>query len=191
MSSLVADGSLQPGESSSLQTIGFFVPGRWQFTYDLVFFATLNQAPRMATVPDVEAISGHLYVYDVGGFDADGDELTFSLAAAPAGMAVTSATGRITWSPTSTDVGTHTVIVQVEDGRGGSTHQRYDLSVIEPPPNRPPLFASLPVVSAHVNTPYSYQATAEDPDGDPLTYSLGEAVTTAVVVTNSSFECRS
>ncbi len=90
MSSLVADGSLPPGESSSLQTIGFFVPGRAQFTYDLVFFATLNQAPRMATVPDVEAISGHLYVYDVGGFDADGDELTFSLVAAPAGMAVTS-----------------------------------------------------------------------------------------------------
>ncbi len=82
------------------------------------------------------------------------------------------------------------MIVQVDDGRGGSTHQRYDLSVIEPPPNRPPLFTSLPVVSAHVNTPYSYQATAEDPDGDPLTYSLGEAVTTTVVVTNSSFEAQ-
>ena len=64
------------------------------------------------------------------------------------------------------------------------------LSAIGPPPNRPPLFTSLPVVDANVNTPYSYQATAEDPDGDPLTYSLGEAVTTAVVVTNSSFEAQ-
>ena len=78
------------------------MPGRRQFTYDLVFFAGLNQAPRITTVPDVEALSGHSYVYDVDATDPEGDALTFSLGAAPAGMSVVADTGQMTWSPTST-----------------------------------------------------------------------------------------
>src|SRR5262249_23171163 len=76
MSSLVSGGSLRPGDSSGLQTISFLDPGRAQFTYDLVFFAGVNQAPRITTVPDVEAISGQPYVYDVDAADPDGDALT-------------------------------------------------------------------------------------------------------------------
>src|SRR5205807_4314942 len=172
MSSLVTGGKLRPGDSSGLQTISFFDPSRVQFTYDLVFFAGVNQAPRITTVPDLEALSGHTYVYDVQATDPDGDAPTFSLQAAPSGMSVVSGTGRITWSPTSADLGTQAVIVQVDDGRGGSTQQRYVLSVIEPPPNRPPLFTSTPVVDSQVNTAYVYQAQASDADDDPLTFSL-------------------
>src|SRR5262249_47218922 len=40
------------------------------------------------------------------------------------------------------------------------------------PPNRPPLFTSTPVVDGNVNVAYRYQATARDPDGDTLTFSL-------------------
>jgi hypothetical protein len=152
MSSLVAGGSLRPGDSSGLQTVSFFAPNRAHFTYDLVFFAGVNQVPRITTVPDVEALGGHTYVYDVGATDPDGDALTFSLVAAPAGMAAAADTGRITWSPTAADLGTQTVIVQADDGRGGSTQQRYVLSVIEAPPNRAPLFTSTPVVDAQVST---------------------------------------
>jgi hypothetical protein len=65
MSQLVV--SLQPGESTSLRSIRFFVPNRTQFTYNLVFFATLNQAPRITTVPDVETLSDDSYAYDLGG----------------------------------------------------------------------------------------------------------------------------
>ena len=85
MSSLVAGGSLHPGESSGLQTIGFFVPGRRQFTYDLVFFAGLNQAPRITTVPDVEALSGHSYVYDVDATDPEGDAADVFARGGPGG----------------------------------------------------------------------------------------------------------
>jgi RHS repeat-associated protein len=172
ISSLVTGRILRPGDSSGLQTISFLVPDRARFTYDLVFFAGLNQAPRFTTVPDVEAISGHPYAYDVSAADPDGDALTFSLVSAPAGMTVAADTGRITWGPTGADMGTQTVIVQVDDGRGGSTQQRYALSVIAPPPNRPPVFTSVPAVDGSVSTAYSYQARAADPDDDPLTFSV-------------------
>src|SRR5262249_18713937 len=40
------------------------------------------------------------------------------------------------------------------------------------PANHPPVFTSTPVTQASVGAAYSYQATAADPDGDPLTYQL-------------------
>ena len=39
-------------------------------------------------------------------------------------------------------------------------------------PNRLPVFTSTPVVDANVNTPYTYQARAVDPDGDSLKFTL-------------------
>ncbi len=39
-------------------------------------------------------------------------------------------------------------------------------------PNASPTITSTPPTTARVNTPYSYQMTATDSDGDPLTYSL-------------------
>jgi len=172
LSSLVTGGSLQPGDSSGLETISFFAPHRTGFTYDLVFFAAVNQAPRITTAPDVEAISGHTYVYDVDATDPDEDTLTFSLAAGPAGMEVSADTGRLTWTPTTADLGPQTVIVQADDGRGGVVQQHYALSVTEPPPNRPPVFTSVPPVAAQVNTEYRYHAQAKDSDADQLSFSL-------------------
>jgi choice-of-anchor A domain-containing protein/RHS repeat-associated protein len=40
------------------------------------------------------------------------------------------------------------------------------------PGNQPPVFTSTAPTQASVGTPYSYQATASDPDGDPLTFRL-------------------
>jgi RHS repeat-associated protein len=171
-STLVADGVLSPTGASDPRGITFFDPNRVQFTYDLVFLGHLNQAPRVTSVPDVEALAGKAYTYPVTATDPDGDPLTFSLVTRPNGMTINPGTGVITWTPTAADLGTPDVRVRVEDGRGGSAEQHYALSVITPPPNRPPVFTSVPVVSANVGTAYAYPATASDPDGDPLTFSL-------------------
>jgi RHS repeat-associated protein len=39
------------------------------------------------------------------------------------------ALGRLRWNPTTSNVGTHTVVLTVSDGNGGSQQQQYDLSV--------------------------------------------------------------
>src|SRR5262249_18417130 len=124
------------------------------------------------TVPETEALVGHPYSYTAGATDPDGDSLTFSLVVGPTGMTINAASGQITWSPTSSDLGTNDVTILVDDGRGGSARQHYLLSAITPPPNRPPIFTSVPVTTAYVNTPYTYDANATDPDNDGLTFSL-------------------
>jgi len=98
--------------------------------------------------------------------------VTFSLLSGPTGMTVDAASGTVSWSPASSDVGNATVALRVDDGHGGSVEQDYTLSVINPPPDRPPVFTSSPVVDANVNAPYAYQAQATDPDSDPLTFSV-------------------
>ena len=73
------------------------------------------------------------YVYDVDATDPDLDTLTYSLVTGPDGMQIDPASGVVTWTPTSLDVGLHTVKVRVEDGHGGADEQEYQLEVVEQP----------------------------------------------------------
>ena len=84
MSSLVPGGSLRPGDASGLQTISFFAPARGQFTYDLVFFAAVNQAPHASRQCRCGVARALLRLRCRRGTDPDGDALTFSLVAGPA-----------------------------------------------------------------------------------------------------------
>lgn len=152
--------TLEPGESSGVRTLEFFTPSRQQFTYDLVFLGRLNDDPVVTTVPDIEAVAGRPYEYDVDALDVNDDDLRYSLAVYPQGMSINANTGTISWTPTLTDVASQMVIVIVEDGRGGVAQQRYALSTIQPPPNRPPVFTSTPVVGANLDAEYRYAPEA-------------------------------
>jgi RHS repeat-associated protein len=163
---------VQPGDVTGTQTVSFFNPGRVPFTYDLVVLAALNQPPAFTSQPNTEAIPGVPYVYQAAAADNDHDPLTFSLLSGPAGMAVEPATGKVTWSPQQGDLGNQAVALRVDDGRGATAEQDFTLPVTVAPPNQPPVFTSTPVVDGNVNTAYTYQATARDLDGDPLTFAV-------------------
>jgi RHS repeat-associated protein len=169
--SLVTGGRLSPTETTGTLSLSFFDPNRSQFSYDLVFFGILNRPPEITSVPGVEALVGRAYQYDVNATDPDMDTLHFSLVTARPEMSIDSGTGLISWTPAEDEKGNGDVTVRVDDGRGGTAEQHYIVTVIDPPPNRPPYFTSSPVVAANVNVPYTYQATAKDPDNDPLTFS--------------------
>ncbi len=55
-----------------------------------------------------------LYTYDVEATDGDGDILTYSLTSNPGGMTIDSATGVITWTPTT--FGDYNVGLEASDG---------------------------------------------------------------------------
>ncbi len=172
LSALVPGGKLGAGETTDSRTVAFDDPNGIPFTYDLVFLAELNRPPQFTSTPKVQAVAGSAYVYDATAADPDNDPLTFSLLSGPSGMTVGAASGTVTWSPASADVGNAAIALLVDDGHGGSAEQDFTLSVINPPPDRPPVFTSTPIVSASVSAPYIYQATASDPDDDPLTFAV-------------------
>lgn len=182
---LLVEGQLNPEGVSASQTLVFANPDQVQFTYELEILADLNQIPVIESNPVApgqtlaEGIIGQPYTYQVQATDADGDDLTYQLLSGPTGMTIDAQTGLIEWSPDflpatdpNTPVGHHAIQVAVSDGRGGTTQQSYTLSITEPPPNRPPLFTSDPVVDAYINQLYQYDANAIDPDNDNLTFNL-------------------
>ncbi len=174
---LLNNGKLDPGQNSGSKTLSFFNPQEIQFDYELVFLAQLNAPPEFITTPNTEAIAGQEYQYQAQAKDPDEDPLTYNLVNAPKGMSINTQTGGITWTPETEGLGNYRISIEALDGRGGVTNQEYTLSVIEAPPNRPPIFTSTPIVDARVNRDYQYQAIATDPDGNDLTYSLIQAPT--------------
>ena len=179
----LTDGQVNPGDSTGVGTIEFFNSGRSQFTYDLVVLADLNDSPTITSDPLVpgrdvaEAVAGIPFEYQVTAIDPNDDTLTYELIIGPEGLTLDAETGLVTWLPSDlpadaegTDVGNHSVVVQVSDGRGGVDLQSFTLATIELPPNRPPIFTNDPEVDAYINQLYRHDADAIDPDGDPISF---------------------
>ncbi|NIR29050.1 MAG: hypothetical protein GWN84_06985, partial [Gammaproteobacteria bacterium] len=134
------------------------------------FSVEVNQPPVITSIPVTTAMVGIPYRYEVEAEDADNDPLTFALTTAPVGMDLEDpASGVITWTPSKE--GKATVVVRVEDGRGGADSQSYDIAV-GPPPNRPPELESIGDQTVTVGRTVVIELSATDPDGDPLGFSV-------------------
>lgn len=148
--SLVSGGQLNPGEQTGFDTLSFLNPDGNQFEFELAVLAQLNRTPEISSSPPLEALVDKLYSYSPQVDDADNDAIAFSLVAAPDGMTIDGATGLIEWTPVAADEGTHTIVLQADDGRGGAAEQSFTLTVRADVPNRPPIFTSEPPVDATV-----------------------------------------
>ncbi len=134
----------------------------------------VNDAPSFTTTPPTTATEDALYTYDADAADEDGGPLTYSLLSAPAGMAINSATGIISWTPTNDDVGVNTVVIQVSDGFGGFATQTFTITVANQN-DVPILVEPLPDVTFDEDpiTPvlgFDLDLYFGDPDDDTLTY---------------------
>ncbi len=132
--------------------------------------SSVNYSPSISSTPPTEAYVDDVYTYAVHTTDPEGDSLSFSMAGPPA-MTIDPTTGLIQWTPTSTDVGVHSLVVVVSDGRLVG-RQTFDLEVIAGTPNAAPNITSRPTFLATVDQPYEYQLVASDPEGDAISYDL-------------------
>lgn len=108
------------------------------------------------------------YHYPARAIDPEGDQLTFRLVAGPDGAVMDAQTGIITWIPRMP--GVYSFEIAASDGRGGVASQCFDVTVDLGGPNEIPVVTSLPLEVATVLRPYHYLVTAENSDGDPLSF---------------------
>jgi hypothetical protein len=92
--------------------------------------APINHAPTITSTQITTATVDALYTYDVNATDSDGDTLTYSLTTNPTGMTIDSATGVISWTPNSSQIGDNDVTVEVSDGEK-STTQSFTVKVYD------------------------------------------------------------
>jgi RHS repeat-associated protein len=102
-----------------------YAPGRFGFyneSQEGVRYSGFTRAP----------LAEPTYVYATSAVDPDADPLTFSLRTGPLGMQVDRRTGVIQWRPAYSQLGSHPVVVEVADGRGGVGVQEFMVCVLPP-----------------------------------------------------------
>lgn len=109
--------------------------------FDLTINLTVNEvnlSPNIIAIDDVTIVAGTTLDLQVTAKDSDKPEnvLTYSLTQAPTGMLIESTTGRIVWSPSNNNLGSHTIFVSVNDNTGNTNStdtETFSITVTEAP----------------------------------------------------------
>lgn len=126
-----------------------------------------NRAPTAVNPGPQTGLTGETASLEISARDPDGDALSFSASGLPAGISITSATGRI--SGVYAAAGTFAAAVTVSDGKE-SARVEFDWTVTAPP-NRPPT-ARAQTVFVDFDSEQAIALSGDDPDGDPLLFAV-------------------
>jgi len=130
--------------------------------------ANENDAPTFTSMPDTVALEDALYTSTVTASDMDGDTLIFSAPVLPDWLLFDVATQVLSGTPGNDDVGYHSVTLSVYDGTV-TLDSSFAIRVANE--NDAPTFTSIPITTGQQGTLYTYNAVAEDIDGDNLIFS--------------------
>lgn len=132
-----------------------------------------NQPPEIISQPTSPAQVGVEYRYAVVANDRDGDPLSYGLLAGPAGMTLEGSL--LSWTAVSSQVGVHSIILQVSDGVAFATQSFNLVATAVSINNTAPEITSEPGTSIEASYSYEYPVAATDTDGDALTFALLQA----------------
>lgn len=97
--------------------------------YPSSYLSLSNRSPDITSVPP-SGLQDGIYVYPVAAKDLDGDTVTFSLVAAPAGMTIDRSAGVLRWQPPAGEPRQQfTVKIAADDGDGGVAYQEFSMSL--------------------------------------------------------------
>jgi hypothetical protein len=126
-----------------------------------------NHAPVIDPISDQFTEPRHLLTIVPSATDADGDQLAWDLEGLPAGAALNTETGVITWTPSTDDRGSYATALIASDGRGGADSVFFSVTVT----NRVPVVDFLPDQVVARGDSLTVTPVASDADGDALTWS--------------------
>ena len=144
-----------------------------------------NTPPTITGTPNTTS-SGRYESYSftpTGEDEDDGDILTYAINNKPTWATFSTATGALTGTPASSDVGTTMgIVISVSDGTESASLSAFNLEVEST--NTPPTITGTPNTGVVVGTEYSFSPTGEDVDvGDILTYEINNKPTWATFST--------
>ena len=92
------------------------------------------------------------------------------MVGAPTGASINQNTGSFSWTPTASQVGTHTITFQVEDGAGATDSEAVTVTVSES--NENPVLGAIGAKGVNELAALTFTATATDGDNDTLEFTL-------------------
>jgi hypothetical protein len=130
-----------------------------------------NQAPTISGTPATSVAEGGNYRFAPSANDADGDNLTFSIANRPSWATFNTSTGVLSGTPSMNDAGTTSNIrISVSDGNATASLSAFSITVNNT--NQAPTISGTPATSLEEGSAYSFTPSASDPDGDALSFSV-------------------
>ena len=133
--------------------------------------AAANTPTVISGTPAGSATVGQLYEFRPAASDADGDAIRYYIVNQPSWAAFDSASGRLSGTPTTANVGTFEAIrITASDGKSIADVPAY--SIVVSVANRAPVIGGAPTTSVTAGSPYTFQPTASDPDGNALTFTI-------------------
>lgn len=132
-----------------------------------------NQEPVISGNPARTVVVGDAYSFLPTARDPDGDPLTFAVQNKPAWATFDTATGRLSGTPAAAGTFSN-IVISASDGTDTASLPAFRITVQpEPlPPDEAPVISGIPPTTVEVDTPYTFQPTASDPDGDALSFSI-------------------
>ena len=125
-----------------------------------------NHEPLLGAIGAQSGSVGQAVALTLSATDQDGDVLTYTAVALPAGLTLDGKSGRITGTPTK--AGTTVATLSVNDGHGGTDSETVSWNISQA--NRPPVLGAIGGRSGTTGQSLTVTLTASDPDGDRLTF---------------------
>lgn len=138
--------------------------------FEITVYDGPNQPPVFDSSPELHALVGQMWQYQVVVSDPNGDPLQVDLIVAPAHASWDQGSLSLAWLPQAEQLGENRFTLEVSDPRGGVAIQSFTVQVAKP--NQPPEFISIPPTDIESGEVYYYSAQAIDPDGDSVSYHL-------------------
>jgi hypothetical protein len=115
--------------------------------------------------------TGQTYTFTPTASDPDGNTLTFSIVNRPPWATFSTSTGRLSGTPTSASVGEYIdVRISVSDSMATTSLASFQIAVVAA--NGAPTISGTPATSIVEGQAYFFTPTANDPDTDPLSFSI-------------------
>jgi hypothetical protein len=138
--------------------------------------AAVNHAPTITGTPNVSAQAGSSYSFAPAAADTDGDTLSFQIANKPGWANFSTATGALSGTPGDSDVGqSGNITITVTDSQMNASLQSFRITVAARGTsggNTAPTIAGNPATSLNAGSAYSFQPSANDANGNTLTFSI-------------------
>jgi len=136
----------------------------------------VNQPPVLEPINNRNVLEGALLSFVVSASDPDGDSLSFSTSALPAGAQFSTSTRTFSWVPEMNQSGVYSVTFSVSDGQT-SVSETISITVVDV--NQAPVLTPIGTKSVNEGEELAFTILATDADGDPLTYNASNLPTGA------------
>jgi hypothetical protein len=132
-------------------------------SFSITVNAVPNAAPVISGTPSTSVVAGATYSFTPGASDADGNTLAFSITGKPSWATFSTATGVLTGTPSTAQVGAYSnIVISVSDGTATRSLGAFTITVTQ--------------ATGTGTATLSWSAPTQNTDGSPLTDLAGYRV---------------